>query len=184
MNRRRLDPESLRDAMLTAAGTIDLRMGGPNIPADVLAKSSSTNPAEYGFVFADVRRSVYAPAFRNSMHELFEAFDFADQNRSVGVRTVTTTAPQALLLLNSPFVMDQARAAAERTLAATQELSESQRIERAFRQTLFRRPTPGEFDVAMAAVGATDQSNSEAKLEAWQGLYQGLFGCLDYRYLD
>lgn len=184
MNRRRLDPEWLRDAMLTAAGTIDLRMGGPNIPADVLAKSSSTNPAEYGFVFADARRSVYTPAFRNSMHELFEAFDFADQNRSVGVRSVTTTAPQALLLLNSPFVIDQARAAAERALAATPELSESQRIERAFRQTLFRGPSPGELDVAMAAVGAADQNNPEAKLEAWQGLYQGLFGCLDYRYLD
>jgi hypothetical protein len=106
------------------------------------------------------------------------------RRRSTGVRTVTTTAPQALLLLNSPFVMNQARAAAERALAATPELSESQRIERAFRQTLFRGPSPGELDVAMAAVGAADQNNPEAKLEAWQGLYQGLFGCLDYRYLD
>ena len=183
MNLRRLDAESLRDAMLTAAGQLDLHVGGRNISDEVLAKSSATTPAEYGFEFADSRRSVYTPAFRNHMHELFEVFDFADQNRSVGARSLTTAAPQALLMLNSPFVMEQARAAAERALSFDGELSDERRIERAFRDTLGRRPSKEELSIALAAVSVADEGDEDAQLEAWQRLFQGLFGCVDFRYL-
>ena len=83
MNRVRLDAESIRDAMLIVSGRLDLHMGGPNIvDAKAMAKATRQQPAEYGYVFTDVRRSVYTPAFRNRMHELFEVFDFADQNSS------------------------------------------------------------------------------------------------------
>jgi hypothetical protein len=171
MNRRRLDAESLRDAMLAIAGTLDLQIGGRNVSDDVLAKSSPDSPAEYGFEFVDSRRSVYTPAFRNCMHELFEAFDFADQNRSVGARSLTTAAPQALLMLNSPFVMEQARAAAERALASDPE-------------TLGRRPSNGELGIALAAVRVADEGDAQARREAWQRLFQGLFGCIDFRYIE
>ena len=184
MKRRRLDAESLRDAILTVAGTLDLQIGGRNISDDVLAKSSPTTPAEYGFEFADSRRSVYTPAFRNCMHELFEVFDFADQNRSVGARSLTTAAPQALLMLNSPFVMEQARAAAERALGSDHDLADEQRIERAFRETLGRRPSNGELGIALAAVSIADKGDEQARREAWQRLFQGLFGCIDFRYID
>nr|MBA3482928.1 DUF1553 domain-containing protein [Pirellulales bacterium] len=151
---------------------------------EVLAKSSPTTPAEYGFEFADSRRSVYTPAFRNRMHELFEVFDFADQNRSVGARSLTTAAPQALLMLNSPFVMEHARAAAERALASEKILSDVQRIERAFRETLGRRPSREELEIAIAAVNVPDEGDAETRIEAWQRLFQGLFGCVDFRYID
>jgi hypothetical protein len=55
MNRRRLDAESLRDAILMTAGTLDLTVGGRNIADETLAKSSAITPAEYGFVFTDMR---------------------------------------------------------------------------------------------------------------------------------
>jgi hypothetical protein len=183
MNLRRLDAESLRDAMLKAAGTLDLTVGGRNISDEVLAKSSPTTPAEYGFEFGDSRRSVYTPAFRNRMHELFEVFDFADQNRSVGARSLTTAAPQALLMLNSPFVMEQAQAAAHRALYLVDRTDE-QRIERAFVETLGRRPSDEELEIALTAVNVTDEADTNARLEAWQRLFQGLFGCVDFRYLD
>jgi hypothetical protein len=182
MNRRRIDAESIRDAMLMAAGKLDRTIGGPNIPADVLAKSSATTPAEYGFSFADSRRSVYTPAFRNRMHELFEVFDFADQNRSVGARSQTTAAPQALLMLNSQFVMDQAAAAAKRALA-NESLSDDRRIDRAFRDTLGRKPSPAELAIARSTLKSKQGDDADQQF-AWERLFQGLFGSIDYRYID
>lgn len=185
--RRRLDAEALRDAMLAASGQLDLKVGGPNIKDDsVLKESSSTNPTEYGYVFADTRRSVYTPAFRNRMHELFEVFDFANQNSAVAERNVTTVAPQALLMLNSEFVMQQAQAAAARSaargLAPNESLTEDQRLTRAFIETLGREPSPEERTIAAAAV--TVEGDAAAKLAAWQRFYQALFGSVDFRYLD
>ncbi len=189
MNRKRLDAESLRDAMLVASGKLDTTIGGPNIlDSDVINKSGGDRSTEYNYVFADSRRSIYTPAFRNKMHELFEVFDFADQNGVVAQRNVTTAAPQALLMLNSPFVMEQARAAAQRALAKTDE-TDQQRIERAFREILGRRPTVEEADIAIAAVltqvvNDSKQEGGDNRVASWELLFQGLFGCVDFRYLD
>lgn len=182
-HRRRLDAEALRDAMLAASGQLDLTVGGPNIQdVSVLTEASSTNPTEYGYVFADTRRSVYTPAFRNRIHELFEAFDFANQNTAVAERNVTTVAPQALLMLNSAFVMAQAQAAAARGLALPEARSDDQRLTRAFVVTLGREPSEEERTIAAAAI--TVEGDEAARLAAWQRLYQALFGSIDFRYLD
>jgi hypothetical protein len=186
MNRKRLDAESLRDAMLMASGRLDLTYGGQNMTKDVLEKVSAVVPAEYGYQFKDTRRSVYTPAFRNRMHELFEVFDFADQNRSVSQRNVTTVAPQALFMLNSPFVMEEAAAAAKRALA-DDDATDDQRITRAFREALGRAPSRRELTMARWAVHpakANDGDSENGKLAGWEQLYQGLFGCVDFRYLD
>jgi hypothetical protein len=135
-------------------------------------------PAEYGYEFTDCRRSVYTPAFRNRVHELFEVFDFAGSNAAVAERSVTTVAPQALWMLNSPFVMEQARAAAERALAR-EGASDSQRVDLAFRETLGRLPTAEEAAIAEQAIAGNDDS-----ITAWEQLFQALFGCLDFRYLN
>jgi hypothetical protein len=192
MNRRRLDAESIRDTMLAVAGKLDRRLGGPNIDDPSVVKGSGTiNPTEYGYVFKDYRRSVYTPAFRNRMHELFEVFDFADQNGVAARRNVSTVAPQSLFMLNSPFVMDLARAAAERSLAV-RDRSDAERIEAAFRETLGRRPTEQEAYAAMAAVApkasdlAAEEASAaeEARIAAYERLFQALFGCLDFRYVE
>jgi hypothetical protein len=179
MNKRRLDAESLRDAMLAVSGRLDLTFGGPNIlDSKALTKAGSDSPSEYGYQFTDSRRSVYTPAFRNRVHELFEVFDFANHNAAVAQRSVTTVAPQALWMLNSAFVMEQARAAAERALARDA-ASETQRIELAFRETLGRLPTADEVTIAERAIaGGSDP------VAAWEQLFQALFGCLDFRYLN
>ena len=193
MNRRRLDAESLRDAMLLAAGKLELGVGGPNINDPTVVKGSGTiNPTEYTYVFQDFRRSVYTPAFRNRLHELFEVFDFADQNGVSGRRNNSTVAPQALFLLNSPFVIETARAAAAHSLKERPELSDAERIEDAFRRTLGRRPTEQEAYLSLSAIApkavdlAAEQTGAadEARLAAWERVYQALFGCLDFRYLE
>ncbi len=186
MNRKRLDAESLRDAMLMASGRLDFKYGGQNMNKDVLEKVSAVVPAEYGYQFKDTRRSVYTPAFRNRMHELFEVFDFADQNRSVSQRNVTTVAPQALFMLNSPFVMEEAKAAAKRALADDNS-TEDELITRAFREALGRAPSRRELTMARWAIHRPKDNGIDGdtrKLAGWEQLYQGLFGCVDFRYLD
>ncbi len=177
-NRRRLDAEQIRDTMLAVSGQLDLKIGGLNIGSagDIDANSSSAQNTEYAYVFADKRRSVYTPAFRNKRLELFEVFDFGDINQSVGQRNVSTVAPQALYFLNHPFVLEQSKAAAERTLAAPG--SEDERITSAFRRTLGRAPSDAELGKCRRFLGAN------AMPEAWAELHQMLFACVDFRYLE
>ena len=116
MNRKRLDAECLRDAMLAGAGVLETPWGGPNI-ADAKAVDSNDTGVqnlEYNHPFDDRRRSVYTAAFRNVRHPLFEVFDFADINQPVAQRTTSTIAPQALYLMNHPQVIELARTAAGR----------------------------------------------------------------------
>ncbi|MBA4020052.1 MAG: hypothetical protein C0483_23035 [Pirellula sp.] len=193
MNRRRLDAEALRDAMLAVSGKLDLRAGGPGVnDPSVLKGVGTVTPTEYTYEFLDTRRSVYTPAFRNRTLELFEAFDFADPNTVAGKRNVSTVAPQALYLLNSPFVMDQAAAAGARLLAEEPAASDEARVERAFREALGRKPTDGEKSAVLAALARdsksidqnSEASSSDGRQVAWERVFQALFGCLDFRYLE
>ena len=201
LNRRRLDAEAIRDTILVVSGQLDRKLGGIAVEdPNVLKGVGTVMPTEYGFIFADTRRSIYTPAFRNRTLELFEAFDFADPNSVTGKRNISTVAPQALYLLNSPFVMEQAEAAAARSLTEHPTLDDEQRIEAAFRDALGRKPTDGELQTAVAAVkklsavAATkpatvsrDDANRpkvDPRLAAWEQVYQALFGCVDFRYID
>jgi len=201
MNRRRLDAESIRDAILVVSGKLDRKLGGIAVEdPNVLKGVGTVMPTEYGFVFADTRRSIYTPAFRNRTLELFEAFDFADPNSVTGKRNISTVAPQALYLLNSPFVMEQASAAAARSLAEHPTLDDEQRIETAFRDALGRAPSEREAQTALAAVkkrsavasnlpvtvsvSDANEATTDPKLAAWEQVYQALYGCVDFRYVD
>ncbi len=175
-NRRRLDAEQIRDTLLTVSGELKTDYLGPNIggAGDIDANNFSAQNTEYGYVYADTRRSVYTPAFRNKRLELFEVFDFGDINASISQRNVSTVAPQALFFLNNQFVIEQARAAAAKTL----ELPEAERIDALFRRTLGRTPTPTERAKCASFLG------SESSLETWAQLHQTLFACVDFRYLE
>jgi hypothetical protein len=171
MNRCRLDAESLRDAMLAVSGDLDPVMGGPG-----LGKSTVV---ERDFKFLGTRRSVYTPILRNKLLELFEVFDFADPNISMGRRNVSTVSTQALFLMNSPFVMDQAARAARSSLVLPG-LDDSARVDRAYRQSLGRLPSAGERRLALAFLSAAGQNQEDA----WERLFHTLFACIDFRYVD
>ena len=169
-NRRRLDAECIRDTMLFVSGQLRDERGGPSF--------KPTQSADYGFAYADPRRSVYVPAFRNALPEIFEAFDFADPSMVVGVRNASTVAPQALFLMKHPFVREQAGAAAKRLLA--EKLSnDDARLNRACRLTLGRAPTPGETFVAKKSLGAETDP-----IAAWTDIFHALFASPDFRYLN
>ncbi len=171
MNRRRLDAESLRDAMLLVSGGLDRTAGGPTI------RTGTT--AERDYRFEDTRRSVYTPIFRNHLLELFEAFDFPDPNVCLGRRNVSTVSTQALFLMNSPFVMEQARRAAG-SLLMVPKLDDVGRVELAYRRALGRLPGTRERTLALAFVGQAPGP----RVATWGQLYQTLFACIDFRYVD
>jgi hypothetical protein len=179
-NRRRLSAEQLRDALLWIGGNLDTSVGGPNIKGagDIDANTSSAQNIEYAYVFEDNRRGVYTPAFRNKRLELFEVFDFGNINQPMGQRNTSTVAPQALYLLNHPFVAQQARLTAAQTLAQNE--NNEARLTRAFTRILGRPPRAAErLSCQRFLANATCPPE-----EAWQQLHQMLFCSLDFRYLE
>lgn len=173
MSRRRLDAEAIRDAILAVSGQLDRSMGGPTV------RKGTTS--EYGYLFDDTRRSVYTPIFRNRLLELFEAFDFADPNLVMGRRNVSTVATQALYLMNNPFMMEQARHAAK-AMRAIPNLDDTGRLDRAYRLTLGRLPTEPERKIALKFLD--EDRSPERQAAAWERLYQTLFACIDFRYVN
>ncbi|MEX2138560.1 MAG: DUF1553 domain-containing protein [Pirellulales bacterium] len=173
MNRKRLEAEYIRDAMLLVSGELDREVKGSTI-------KPGTN-ADYGYQHSGTRRSVYLPVLRNALPELFEAFDFADPSLVVGERNTSTVATQALFLLNDPFVRERAQAAAKRLLSERGATYE-ERVERAFRRTLGRKPTEEEREIARRTVRRG--ASMEEREAAWAELFHALFASVDFRYRD
>lgn len=118
MNRRRLEGEAIRDAMLAASGVLSQRRGGAGVRPPLPPELTATLLKDQWPVSPDredhVRRSIYLFVRRNLRYPLFEAFDKPDTNQSCPRRNRSTIAPQALVMLNA----EDSRTAA-RALAAT-----------------------------------------------------------------
>jgi hypothetical protein len=184
MKRKRLDAESLRDAILTGASTLDLGWLGSTLHAGRAdSNSTASQNLEYNFEFTDTRRSIYTPAFRNVRHPLFEVFDFADVNQPIAQRTTSTVATQALFMTNHPLIIEQARAAAARlfTLAA----DEKSRIHAAYQITLSRSPTAAESDIVQEFIeaGTSGNATSDEKRDTYARLIQSLWSTPEFRFL-
>ena len=145
MNRKRLDGETLRDSLLAVSGQLNPKAGGPSIYPDLpkeLAEAAknwkpSSDPSERN------RRSVYVAVKRNLRYPLFTLFDSPDRVEACSRRFVTTTAPQALTLLNDQIVLGYAKAFAGRVLkeAGT---DGAKAIDRAFLEAFGRKPSTEE----------------------------------------
>lgn len=186
MNRKRLDAECIRDAMLVAAGTLERSFAGPGV-SEVKAIDSNDQKIqniEYGYQFLDTRRSVYTAAFRNVRHPLFEVFDFADINQPIAQRTTSTVATQALFLMNSPKVIEQARSAAEVVLKSSADTDA--RIRDAFQNSLQRSPTETEQAQVRDFLESSISGNAtpEDTRDLWARFIQTLWATPEFRFLD
>jgi hypothetical protein len=148
MNRRRLEGEAIRDAMLVAAENLNTRRGGPGVVPPLPKELVHTllNQGQWQ-VSSDEqdhrRRSIYLFSRRNLRYPLFEAFDRPDALSSCPRRDRSTTAPQALFLLNSQFSLAQARCLAANLL--THSANADARIALGFRRLLSREPNTDEL---------------------------------------
>ena len=171
VNRRRLDAECIRDAMLQVSGRLSLERGGPGY--------APTLGSDFGYKHTDTRRSVYAPVFRNALPDLLLAFDFPDPSTPTGRRDISTVAPQALFVMNNGFVVEQASHAAQRLLKEAAN-GDRERIHRAYQLALGRGPATEETDAIIAFL--RDASGNDQ--QKWTQVFQVLFGSIDFRYVD
>ena len=173
--RQRLEGEAVRDALLAVSGRLNLKAGGPGVVLPALLRAAggsrpvpaTTDPKEY------TRRTVYMFSRRNLRDPFLEAFDLPDSNLSCPKRERSTTAPQALALLNSPEAIEAAKALAE-PLDEGSEGRTTSRIVLAYRLTLGRAPSAKESERAKAFL--KDSPLSE--------LCRGLLNLNEFVYLD
>ena len=108
--RRRLEGEAIRDAMLTASGRLNRRLYGESARPELPEGASKRYAWEPDPKIEDRRRrSVFVFAKRNMRFPIFDSFDFPDMHQSCGMRTRSTTPPQALLMLNSEDTLGLAK---------------------------------------------------------------------------
>ncbi len=166
MSRRRLDVEAWRDALLTVSGRLDPQIGGP-----------STNLADSN----NARRTVYAKVSRHELDNLLRLFDFPDANISSAKRSETTVPQQQLFVLNSPFMVEQAKAFSAR-LHQEEPDSDMARIRRAFALAYSRFPSEVEVEIGLTYLSGVQEPQNQLTL--WQSYAQVLLGGNEFMYLD
>jgi hypothetical protein len=164
--RRRLDAESLRDALLAASGELDLRLGGPGFVPSVSREALeglsrrdaawNASPAE-----EQRRRSLYQFSQRSLLPPLMTTFDLCDSTLPCGRRDVSIVAPQALALLNNDFAHARATALAASVLKTASNNPEAQ-VQQLWLKTLNRQPTPHETQLAQAFLHEQEQQFRES----------------------
>jgi len=164
-NRRRLEVEVWRDAMLAVSGRLDRTLGGPS--ADLGAADNR-------------RRTFYGAVSRHNLDGFLRLFDFPDPNITSDKRTVTTVPLQQLFVLNSPFLERQAQTLATRLTAKANE-SDADRIRSAY-LLLYGRPAQDrEVALGVAYLGAENTNDSPPR---WERYAQALLASNEFLYVD
>ena len=184
-NRRRLPAESLRDSMLAISGSLDLSPGGSPVKGlGTLVKSNDANADDY-VAHETYRRSLYLPIIRSELPPILAVFDFANPDMVVGKRPVTNVPAQSLFLMNSPFVMANAEAAAEKIceepIGSIRDL-----VVKAYRQVLFRAASESEIDRAAGFIEGSGDTSPTAELAVTRltRLIHVMFASTEFRMLD
>ena len=176
MNRRRLEAEELRDAILTTSGALNETLGGPGFYLFVLEKTAHSPHYEYyKFDPADPkshRRSVYRFIVRSQPDPFMTTLDCADSSQSTPKRNETLTALQALSLLNNKFTLHMASQFAERIEKESKTLKGQ--IRRAHQLTTGRPPTAKELTAL----------HTYAQTHGLQNLCRVLFNLSEFTYVD
>jgi hypothetical protein len=141
-NVRRLEGEAIRDALLGASGRLDRTMYGPPVPIHLTPFMEGRGRPKDGPLDGDGRRSIYLAVRRNFAEPLLTAFDTPPPANTAGRRTVSNVPAQALILMNDPFVHQQADRWGRRALESGGSVDE--RIGGMIRQAFGRRATAEE----------------------------------------
>lgn len=187
-DRRRLDAEAIRDAMLAVSGRLDLRTAGEH-PFPPISEWRWTQHSPFKAVYPTDRRSVYLMTQRLQRHPYLALFDGPDTNHSTDRRTSANVPLQALYLMNNPFVQDQARALAGRLIAESNDVE--RRLNLATTLAWGRPPRPAEADAYRLYLrdfaresAASGRPDPEADVDAWASLAKVLLTANEFLYLD
>jgi hypothetical protein len=176
-NIRRLEAEEIRDGMLAVSGWLNLEIGGKTIPLkdkeyvfDHTSKDSTT--------YESPRRALYLPIIRNHLYDMLEQFDYPDPTMPTGSRNSTVIAPQALIMMNAPIVVESSK-----RLAARLELlpDDDRRIKEAYELLYARPPLGREKSDALALIH--DLRSAGKPEQTWSLLCQALLAANEFIYL-
>lgn len=190
-HRRRLDPEALRDAMLAAAGQLDLAPMDSSVwylgdQATAVGDNKVRRRTDFPC------RSVYLPVIRNDLPELFDVFDFADPHSATGLRPQTMVATQGLYMLNDELVMAAAEATARRLLTsgASGAAAPPQALVEEMFELLLGAPAGEEDrDALLAFVRQMEdrlaaQGDADAQIRAWSMACHSLLASSRFQILE
>jgi hypothetical protein len=182
---RRLEAEAVRDTLLAVSGRLDGTLYGPSV------QPHRGEPQEHRRLFqgpldGNGRRSIYVKITRMEGPRFLEIFDFPSPLQTRGNRDVTNVPPQALAMLNDPFVLDQARVWA-RALTAQKDDAVEARVGRMFLAGLGRPATAAELGAWRELVGEMGQRHGAADLlgseAVWTDVAHTLFNLKEFLYL-
>ncbi len=185
MQLRRLEAETIRDAMLAVSGRLDPTLYGESVPVHLTPfMQGRGRPGQSGPLDGAGRRSIYLAIRRNFLSPMMLAFDQPIPFTSMGRRNVSNVPAQALILMNDPFVIEQAKVWAERLLREPGTTDD--RIELLYQQAFARSPSDTE---KTAALGFLDQQGTELGLpiaerrnhvRAWADLCHVIFNVKEF----
>ena len=186
MNLRRLEAESIRDAVLAISGRLDLQMSGPPVPVhkgDVVLFRGA--PKKLGPLDGNGRRSIYMAARRNFLSSLLLTFDTPKPFATVGRRDVSNVPAQSLALMNHPFFHEQARRWARRLHETGGDGSPARRIRQMYLEAFARPPTRAELDACLRSLDRMSglQTPAHNGLSAWEALSHALFNVKELIYI-
>jgi hypothetical protein len=204
MSKRRLDAESMRDAILAISGQLDLRppMGSPiavlgNGPIGQFRQYSNAGVPEDVLLEAGARttaRSVYLPIARDMLPDALTVFDFAEPGFVSGRRDTTNVPSQALYMLNSPFIATAAQKLAERVMATypagpggDAAANLAQRVQLAYGLVFSRSLSEEERQAAFhffSKFPSASTTDSNAMTSAWTSFCRALFASAEFRFLN
>jgi hypothetical protein len=171
-NPRRLSAEEIRDTVLAVSGNLDRTPGGPHpFPPEIEWRFSQHRPfvADY----PSTKRSVYLMQQRIRKQPYLAVFDGADTNATTPDRALSTTAIQALFMMNDPFMHDQADKLAVRVGLAFGD--EPSRIDYTYQLCFGRHAAPDEIQMGMSYIGACQMQLKGTNLP-WDHRYRTALG--------
>lgn len=161
---RRLQAEPIRDAVLAVSGRLDRTMYGPPVAIHLTDfMTGRGRPGRSGPLDGEGRRSIYLEIRRNFLSPMMQAFDAPVPSTTVGNRHVSNVPAQALILMNDPFVVEEARRWAERVIRDIPDSPED-RIRLMYLEALSREPSSSELGSATEFLEAVAM---EREVEDW-----------------
>ena len=177
---RRLQAESIRDAMLSASGRLDATLGGVSVGTHLTPfMNGRGRPGRSGPLDGNGRRSLYLEVRRNFANPMLAAFDLPAPMTTVGRRNSSNVPAQSLVLMNDPFVHEMAAAWAESILSDATLATDEDRARRMWRQAFASPPAEEEI---RACIDHLDASSD--RMEAWNDVAHALFNAKAFVHLD
>ncbi|CAA9399713.1 MAG: hypothetical protein AVDCRST_MAG64-1637, partial [uncultured Phycisphaerae bacterium] len=187
---RRVEGETLRDALLAVSGLLDRAAGGPSVTHVKNREFFFDHTSKDGTTYDSRRRSVYLPVVRNNLYDVFQLFDCPDAAVPNGDRATTTVPPQALFFLNGELI-HQASDALAATLLALPAADDAGRVRELHRRAFGRPATDAEVARSLALVseldnetGATEPDAAKRRRQAWAWLCQTVLASNEFVYVN